>query len=156
MGVAMKRIPFGEGSERFAFQFFELANDYRTIVGEPLVAKESRFITNNSPHSNWEQREKFVKTFCSAQQQARMIAEAFNAKLDAMPNLDPFTARVSFVNCSVYYIDDKVMGKIAVLVEPKLDPTKFKKWNNNYGVRDKYVQTDMQCLIVSFHANILT
>jgi len=139
MGVAMKRNPFGEGSERFAFQFFELADDYRTIVGKSLVAKESRFFftkgKNCSPKETWNLREKFVKTFCSAQQQARVVADAFNAKLDAMPNLDPFTARVSFVNCSVYYINDKELGKIAVLVEPKLDPRKFKKWNNNYGVR---------------------
>jgi hypothetical protein len=42
--VALAKGPFGEGAERFAFRFYELAADRQTIVGRPLVAKESRLI----------------------------------------------------------------------------------------------------------------
>ena len=133
-GIAIRNNPFGQGSERFAFQLFELAEDYLTVVGKPSVAKDSRLFCTGS--SDWEHKEKFVRTFCSTQQQAQLIAKAFNAKLDAMPNLDPFTARISFVNCSVYHVKDKDMGKQAFLVDEEfLDPQKFQKWNNNFGVR---------------------
>jgi hypothetical protein len=43
-GVAIKKVAFGEGGERLAFQFFEVASDGTTVVGEALVAKLSRFI----------------------------------------------------------------------------------------------------------------
>jgi hypothetical protein len=38
-GVAIRKSPFAEGSERFAYQFFEVAADGATVVGQPLVAK---------------------------------------------------------------------------------------------------------------------
>ena len=42
--VAMSTGPFGEGAERFAYRFYEVAEDCKTIVGRPLVAKESRMV----------------------------------------------------------------------------------------------------------------
>ncbi len=38
--VAVSKGPFGEGAERFAYRFYEIAADGNTIVGRPLVAKE--------------------------------------------------------------------------------------------------------------------
>lgn len=129
----MKRQPFGEGQERFAFQFFEIAKDGVTVVGEPLVAKESRFIhdSSDSGDGNWKARDKFAKRFCKVQMAARNAAIEFNKRLDTLVSLDPNTARVSFLNCSVYYLSHP-KGEIAVIVEKKLNG-KFLKWNNNNG-----------------------
>ncbi len=143
----MKKKAFGEGQERLAFQFFEVAADGVTVVGEPKVAKESRFIddsfegdgdndeTANADNNDVDNksRDKFAKRFCSIQNQAKSIAEAFNKKLDSISTLDPQTPRVSFINCSVYYLEDDQRGEFAVIVEPKLEG-KFEKWNNNNGV----------------------
>lgn len=62
----------------------------------------------------------------------RKVAMEFNEKLDTIRNLDPSTPRVSFLDCSVYYLDDDKQGEYAVVVERRLD-TKFQKWNNNNG-----------------------
>ncbi len=132
-GVAMKRQAFGEGQERFAFQFFEIASDGTSVVGPPLVAKESRFIHESVDGvDNWKARDKFAKRFCKVQMAARNAAFEFNKKLDSIPNLDTDTARVKFLNCSIYYLTHPEKGEFAVIVEKKLDG-QFQKWNNNNG-----------------------
>lgn len=132
-GVAMKRQAFGEGQERFAFQFFEVAKDGCTVVGPPLVSKESRFIHESADgQENWEARDKFAKRFCKVQMSARNAAIEFNKKLDSIKNLDPDTARVNFLNCSIYYLTHPEKGQFSVIVERKLNGT-FQKWNNNNG-----------------------
>jgi hypothetical protein len=97
-----------------------------TVVGEPLVAKESRFV-----ESNPEQSDRFVKRFCQIQRHTSQVASAFNYKLDSVVKLDPDTARVDFLPCSVYWLrsNDKVLK---VIVEPRLFG-KFQKWNSNNG-----------------------
>ena len=141
-GVAIKKTVFGEGSERLAHQFFEVAADGQTVVGESLVAKESRFIEEEesnqrelgqSAEAKWKERDKFVKRFCKIQHVARKAAKEFNSKLDDIWNLDPDTCRVSFLDCSLYYLTDKQKGQYAVLVEKHLHGN-FQKWNNNNGV----------------------
>lgn len=132
-GVAMKHSSFGEGSERLAFQFFEVAKDGVTVVGQPLVAKESRFVHQSTDDdSNWKARDKFAKQFCKVQMSARNAAKDFNKKLDSIVNLDPDTARVDFLHCSIYYLTHPEKGEFAVIVEQKLDG-RFQKWNNNNG-----------------------
>jgi len=143
-GVAKKMMSFGEGGERLAFQFFEIASDGCTVVGEPLVAKSSRFIEKDEQKnstddfgrtmkwSNWRARDAFVKKFCERQHKALRLAEMFNKKLDSIPRLDPDTPRVTFLDCSVYYTDDLNCGEAALLVERKLNG-KFTKWNGNNG-----------------------
>ena len=133
--VAFAKGPFGEGVERFAFRFFELASDAMTIVGKPWVAKENRLILEQDD-SDEIARKKFVRTFCSTQQIARSFAERFNAKLASTYRVDSQTPRVAFLDCSIYELDDDNLGKLSVLVEEKLDHTKWQKWNANNG----YVQ----------------
>uniref|UniRef100_A0A7S3V8N3 Alpha-type protein kinase domain-containing protein n=1 Tax=Chaetoceros debilis TaxID=122233 RepID=A0A7S3V8N3_9STRA len=144
-GVALKQLAFGEGQERLAFQFFELGDDGSTVVGEALVAKESRFIESETDtlgrSNNWLSRDKFVKRFCKLHATAQICAKAFNQKLDSIPNLDLDTARVSFIDCCVYYLNHKTRGQFAVIVEPRLDG-KFEKWNNNNGWQMKTSQKD--------------
>jgi len=141
-------VSFGEGGERLAFQFFEIASDGCTVVGEPLVAKSSRFIERledaqenstddfgrNNKWNRWRARDDFVRQFCERQYKALKLAEAFNKKLDSIPRLDPVTPRVTFLDCSIYYTDDDSFGEAALLVERKLNG-KFMKWNGNNGVR---------------------
>ena len=129
--VAMHESTFGEGAERFAFRFFEVGADRKSVIGKPLVAKESRFIVNG--YDTEEARKQFVNTFCQTQQLARRIAIEFNAKLDELNCVGESTPRVSILDCSVYIIDDINMGQNSVLVEEKLDHTKWMKWNSNNG-----------------------
>ncbi len=132
-GVAIKRQAFGEGQERFAFQFFEVASDGSSVVGKPLVAKESRFLHESEDgRDSWKARDKFVKRFCKIQMSAVGAAMEFNKKLDSIASLDPDTARVNFLNCSIYYLNHPTKGEFSVIVEDKLDG-KFEKWNNNNG-----------------------
>lgn len=152
-GVAFKRCAFGEGQERLAHQFFELAPDGITVVGQSLVAKESRFIEecvespangivkeesassvggkNKVTSKNLKARDKFAKRFCKMQHLARKAAQEFNEKLNGIKRLDPDTARVSFLDCSVYYLTTK-KNTFAMVVETRLDGN-FQKWNNNNG-----------------------
>jgi hypothetical protein len=43
--VALSKCPFGEGAERFAYRFFEIAKDRRTIVGRRWLQRRANFIT---------------------------------------------------------------------------------------------------------------
>jgi len=154
-GVAFKKMAFGEGSERLAHQFFEIEEDGVTVIGPPLVAKESRFIEekeekirifsdknlnkiskNSLSPSNiedkWVDRDDFAKRFCKLQYTACNAARMFNLKLDEIKNLDDDTPRISFLECSIYYLNDEKKGDYAVVVEKKLHG-KFQKWNNNNG-----------------------
>ena len=128
-GVVLNKAAFGEGAERFAFRFFEVSADGRTVVGRPLVAKESRLVLEGGERG----REKFVRVFCQTQQLARRIANEFNTKLESLHRVDKSTPRVSFLDCSVYVLDDTNLGKQSVLVEEKLDHTAWHKWNANNG-----------------------
>jgi len=134
-GVAVATKAFGEGTERFAKQFFEVAADGITVVGEPLVAKESKFVVESTLNLQ-KLSEKFVRRFCRINHQAQKVADAFNAKLDSIPRLDPDTVRVSFLPCSVYRINDREKGVHVLGVENRLFG-RFEKWNSNNG----YVRT---------------
>lgn len=131
-GVAIAKRAFGEGTERFAYQFFEVAQDGVTVVGEPLVAKSSRFVMEH--HDQEDQKSKFLRRFCRIHHQAAKVADAFNAKLDSIKTLDEDTARVSFLPCSVYVLTDPNKGVLTAHVERRLFGA-FQKWNNNNGVR---------------------
>lgn len=132
-GIAVAKKAFGEGTERFAKQFFEVAADGRTVVGEPLVAKESKFVAEATSNTV-EISENFVRRFCRINYQAQKAANAFNAKLDTIQRLDPDTVRVSFLPCSMYFVNDAQTGRHALGVERRLFG-EFQKWNSNNGVR---------------------
>ena len=147
--VALARGPFGEGAERFAYRFYELLGDRQTIIGKPLVAKESRYIMEGCIDDE-RARTKFVNTFCRTQKLAGRIAREFNSKLDSLRRVDDETPRVEFLDCSVYKLDDRNIGNLRVLVEEKIDQIKWTKWNANNGyVRGmkeapKFDETDLQ------------
>ena len=46
--VALNKKTFGEGAERFAFRFYEVGQDGKTVVGQPHVAKERKFVRSSS------------------------------------------------------------------------------------------------------------
>jgi hypothetical protein len=131
--VAFSKCPFGEGAERFAYRFYELASDGSTIVGKPLVAKESRLILEDSDRDDERSRKKYVRTFCMTQQLARRLANEFNQKLDETLRVDQRTPRIAFLDCSVYRLTDFILGEQSVLVEDRLDESKWHKWNANNG-----------------------
>ena len=133
--VGMNREIFGEGGERFAYRFYEVAEDGATVVGKALVAKESRYVVENSLDDE-RSRRKFVETFCKTQQLARRIAEEFNEKIKTLNRVDDSTPGVSFLDCSVYRLDDDNLGELSVLVEERLDESKWHKWNANNGYVD--------------------
>ena len=140
-GVAIARKAFGEGTERFAYQFFEVSADGTTVLGDPLVAKESKFVSEATTNAVKE-TEKFVRRFCRINHQAAKAAAAFNAKLDSIKLLDADTARVAFLPCSVYCVSDPENGKLALGVERRLFG-QFQKWNSNNGV-------SCSCLVTTF------
>lgn len=129
--VAIHREVFGEGAERYVFRFYEVAGDGETIVGRPLVAKESRLVLDE--HQDEKERKKFVRTFCETQQISRRLAEKFNEKIGGIRAVDPKTPKVTFLDCSIYQLNDKKNGKQSVLVEERLDESKWFKWNANNG-----------------------
>jgi Mg-chelatase subunit ChlD len=129
--VAIHQEAFGEGAERLAFRFYEIAKDMRTIVGHHMVAKESRLVLEE--HADERTRKAFVRTFCETQQLARRLAEEFNEKISEMPGVDKGTPRVAFLDCSIYQLDDRNLGRQSVLVEERLDESKWHKWNANNG-----------------------
>jgi Alpha-kinase family len=134
MYVAFCKEPFGEGAERFAYRFFEIASDGETILGRPMVAKESKFIFNESGVEDETARKMFVETFCETQQIALRMALKFNDRLKSNPRVHHDTPRISFLDCSIYELDDMNLGKFSVLVENKLDESKWFKWNSNNGM----------------------
>jgi hypothetical protein len=133
--VAFAKGPFGEGAERFAYRFFELAADHRTVVGRAMVAKKSRLILDvDGP--NEKARKEYTASFCKTQQLARRLAKEFNEKLKESYRVDQRTPIVSFLDCSIYELDDPDLGVLSVLVEDKLDHTNWHKWNCNNGFVD--------------------
>merc|ERR1712176_332413 len=93
-----------------------------------------------------EHRERFVRTFCESQQLARRLAQEFNKKLSHLHRVDNSTPRVTFLDCSVYELNDKNKGKQSVLVEEKIDHLAWHKWNMNNGYiegeKDKAIRND--------------
>ena len=126
-GVAYRKKFFGEGAERLVAKFREVdAND--NFVGPLLVAKESRFQLRSH-----EEPKEFHKVFCKTQARAQAMADAFNTRLNAIPGISKSIPRIQFLKCSVYTVYDHELGDVGVLVEEQLDPTKYKKWNDNKG-----------------------
>jgi len=130
--VALGKGPFGEGGERFAYRFYELKDDMKTIVGPALVAKESRLVLESGVGDE-KARFDFVKKFCSTQQLARRLASEFNATLRDTRRAHRSTPTVAFLDCSVYRLNDHALGMLSVLVEEKLEDDKWHKWNMNNG-----------------------
>ena len=138
VGVALNMRFFGEGAERLVREFREIGPD-GYFVGPRLVAKESRF---QADVANLDRKDiiNFHKAFCDTQTRAQGLAKVFNEKLAQLPGFDPKTTpTISFLECSVYEVNDVNLGSMFVLVEKQLDPAKYKKWNDNQGHVDGQV-----------------
>jgi Alpha-kinase family len=132
--VAICNRTFGEGGERYAFRFYEVGANGETIVGKPLVAKESRFVLQSEEgNSSSKARDHFVKEFCKGQQLALRLAEEFNNKLKNIKRVHPSTPSIKVLDCSVYEIQGTDGKTKSVLVEERLDESAWHKWNSNNG-----------------------
>ena len=130
-GVALTDDFFGEGAERLVREFREIGPN-GLFVGEKLVAKESRF--QDVAHTGRKQIENFHRTFCDTQERAQLLAQVFNKRLERIPGYDPkSTPKISFLDCSVYIVQDRNLGEMGVLVEKQLNASKYQKWNDNCG-----------------------
>lgn len=131
-GIALHSAFFGEGAERLVREFREV-DLHGSFVGPKLVAKESRFqmdVANTSRRDIMS----FHRSFCETQNRAQRLAQVFNQRLANLPGYNPRTTPgISFLECSVYIVDDRNLGEMGVLVEKQLDPSRYKKWNNNCG-----------------------
>lgn len=127
--VAVKKKALGQGSERYAFQFYEVSKDKRTIIGKPFMAKESCYTQSGDA-------DKFVRKFCTTQIVTKRIAEEFNQKLDSLIRLNKTTPRIHVLDCSIYHVNDNSERR-SLLVEERLDHMKWIKWNSNVGTSKK-------------------
>jgi Alpha-kinase family len=150
-GVALSKKAFGEGTERYAYRFFELAADGRTVVGDPLVAKVGRYVHDNTSE---QQEYKFLRRFCRINYQSAKVVTAFNVKLDSLRSIAHDTPRVSFLPCSVYELSDTSNTTIRVLVESYLLGT-FQKWNNNNGVSHSPPYQEIASLVINLYSHTM-
>lgn len=141
-GIALAKSFFGEGAERLVREFREIGRD-GYFSGPNLVAKESRFQIDIE-NTDRQQIINFHKTFCNTQERAQGLAEVFNQRLEQLPGyVAGITPKIRFLDCSIYLVQDKKLGELGVLVEKQLDPTKYKKWNDNRGaVNGQYLLED--------------
>jgi len=133
VGVAFRKCYFGEGAERLVRKFREF-DSYKRFVGPLLVAKEGRFQIDIGIQR--EDRVNFHRKFCETQIRAQELAIEFNKRLAVLPSVNDSIPRVSFLDCSVYIINDVNLGDVGVLVEKQLDQSRYKKWNDNCGFVD--------------------
>jgi len=75
----------------------------------------------------------FAHMFCATQQIARCLAQEFNEKLSSLPRVHSCTPRVALLDCSIYQVFDFTFGHVSLLVEERLDESKWHKWNRNDG-----------------------
>jgi Alpha-kinase family len=132
-GVAMRREPFGEGAERFAFRFYEVGQDLKTVVGPPKVAKIYKFVLREGKGGDHKSKKFSQKNFCATQQLASRLAVEFNAKLDQFPASKLIAPRVQFLQVSIYSLKDATGKQTRVVVEDKLEVRSWQKWNCNNG-----------------------
>lgn len=139
-GIAIREKCFAEGAERFAFQFATLDKDDKEL-DHSLIAKESRYL-NPDDRNFVDLQLKSHRLFCQTQHVAQQIALAFNAAVHQLVNSHKISAadqaKIEFLECSVYTYVETQPGpafgiELGVLVEKRLDQTRYKKWNGNDG-----------------------
>ena len=128
--ISLRTDIFGEGAERMVRKFREV-DAQGMFVGTPMVAKESRLQDDMA----LEDRRQFHRVFCETQHQAQVIALEFNKRLAAIPGVDCSTPRITFLDCSIYFVDGGTYN-FGYLVEEMLNPSAYKKFNSNNGYVD--------------------
>jgi hypothetical protein len=148
--VALKKSAFGEGAERVAFKFRFLDSTGRHFVGAKMVAKESRFVQDDSTSdAQYLESHKFSyhRQFARTQALASRFAKIYNRVLDKeLPNavqsgkmlrkLKEYP-RILFLEPVIFELAEQPMHgsqlKIYnILVETMLEG-EFRKYNNNNG-----------------------
>jgi hypothetical protein len=148
--VALKKSAFGEGAERVAFKFRFLDETGRHFVGTKMVAKESRFVAEESKsEAQYLESNKFGyhQQFARTQALASRFAKIYNRALDKeLPNsvqsgkmlqkLKEYP-RIHFLEPLIFELgeqprDDSQLKIYNILVEPMLEG-EFRKYNNNNG-----------------------
>jgi hypothetical protein len=110
------------------------------FVGPEIVAKQSRFVSEEDIYD----LQKFHRSFCETQTRAQDFAVKFNQKLETLPGFNRTIPLINFPECFVYIVHDPVLGRIGLLVEKMVDPHNYKKWNNNCGfVESQAPKTDV-------------
>lgn len=143
-GVAINKAKMGEGAERIVFRLKELVKEGGRLCVERdrFVAKECKYLEDVA------KQHKFHEKFCKTQAQATKLAEKFNASVQRCCRITNINvdAAIQFLSCFVYQVPEpNEDGKYRyILVEKRLDPTKYMKWNSNNGfVRTQHSVSDI-------------
>jgi hypothetical protein len=150
IGVAARKSIFGEGAERMVRQFREYDASSK-FIGPKMVAKESRFLED----LNSSNLKKFHEVFCDTQQRAEKIAVEFNKRLAVIPGLSDTTPRIVFLPCSVYVVDDNLLGTSGWLVEQMLEPSAYTKFNGNNGYVEGGASTIFEPVVAMGPAHVV-
>jgi len=130
-GFAVKKKFFEKGAERIVFEMMEI-NAMGNPVGPQLVAKDSKFLVKYA-------RTKFHEVFVRTQMKAANLAQKFNAKLDHK-GIDRLIPRIQFLPCCIYNCN---MASTVYLAEKRLNPERYKKWNDNTGRIDGIMRANL-------------
>lgn len=134
-GVAICKETLGTGAERIVFRLreFKMIDGVVQATEDRLIAKECKWLEDVPKQS------KFHEKFCLTQSQAASLARKFNASVaqrcqHARLSVDVV---ISFLPCQVYQVPvTDAQGRAifrSILVEKRLDPSKYMKWNSNNG-----------------------
>ncbi|CAB9528800.1 myosin heavy chain kinase [Seminavis robusta] len=126
IGLAWETRWFGEGKERLAKELREVGPDEVTFVGPPMVLKASITVSRLEDVDSRE----FHKRFCKSQLKAQDFARLFNERAASLPVTIP---RIEFIPCWVYMVETEPGERKGYLVEPALDVSQYRKFNDNAG-----------------------
>lgn len=130
VGFALDSIPFGKGSQRLAYLFYEVDSRGKQS-GPKMVAKETKGLRDE------EKKYFFHRHFCRIQLKAKELAILFNSMISRSLSLAPRHDRqrapvITFLECVVYEYENEKKQKAGILVEPYLEG-KFVKYTGNKG-----------------------
>jgi hypothetical protein len=111
------------------YRFREARVDPDVLVGAPMVAKETRF--ELSEHDKVAFHSSFAETQCKAREFALRFNDAVS-RAAPLTGLGEAVAKIDFLPCCVYTWYEKDVQR-GVLVEKRLDPSQYTKWNGNNG-----------------------
>lgn len=135
-GIAVGKSYFGEGAERIVFAMTEIDAAMRP-VGIPLVAKLSLY---KHQESSLEHLRRWHRTFAKTQIRAKKYAKKFNMNLDNL-GVSKLIPRIDFLDCSIYEsVAEDGAQNYTWLVEKRLNPSRYIKWNDNKGGVDGHAK----------------
>ena len=103
-------------------------NNKGQLIGDSYVAKDTKYINKTPKSAKKSEHILFYET----QRHASKYAKKFNTKLDQL-NISKQIPRIEFLQCSIYASND---FEIEFLVEKRLNPSNYIKYNDNAGGLD--------------------